>query len=94
VTLKVLRDCVPPSVPGIMFLSGGQTEDEAFAHLLSVNQLAKETRTPTPWLLSFSYGRAIQDGARKEWLGKLGNTNAARTSFIARAKKLGDASLL
>jgi len=95
-TLKVLRDTVPASVPGVMFLSGGQTEAEAQAHLEAINVLAhkyKNTR-PIPWLLSFSYGRAIQDSARKAWSGKVENVEVARQVFIAKAKALGDASKL
>jgi fructose-bisphosphate aldolase class I len=91
-TLKVLKDTVPPSVPGIMFLSGGQTEEEAHAHLEAINRLAKEVGAP--WLLSFSYGRAIQDGARKVWSGDVTKTDEARKSFLHRAASLSQTSLI
>eukprot|EP01102_Stenamoeba_stenopodia_P006673 TRINITY_DN1849_c0_g1_i1.p1 TRINITY_DN1849_c0_g1~~TRINITY_DN1849_c0_g1_i1.p1 ORF type:complete len:374 (+),score=89.07 TRINITY_DN1849_c0_g1_i1:104-1225(+) len=92
-TLKVLRETVPPSVHGVMFLSGGQTEDEALAHLRAINAAARATATPTPWLLSFSYGRAIQDSARKAWGGQQENVSQARSVFFEKAKSLGEASL-
>ena len=57
-TLKVLKACVPPSVPGIAFLSGGQSDEEATAHLDAMNKLG-----PLPWKLTFSYGRALQAAA-------------------------------
>ena len=63
-TVKVLKRCVPPAVPGIAFLSGGQSDEDATAHLSLMNQLG-----PLPWKLSFSYGRALQ-AARAEGLGR------------------------
>ena len=64
-TVKVLKRCVPPAVPGIAFLSGGQSDEEATAHL----DAHEQDRRPLPWKLSFSYGRALQ-AARAEGLGR------------------------
>ena len=64
-TVKVLKRCVPPAVPGIAFLSGGQSDEDATAHLHYMNQMG-----PLPWKLSFSYGRALQAAALKAWGGK------------------------
>ncbi len=66
-TVKVLKRCVPPAVPGIAFLSGGQSDEDATAHLHYMNQMG-----PLPWKLSFSYGRALQAAALKAWGGKIG----------------------
>lgn len=81
-TVAGLRDNVPPSVPGIVFLSGGQTPDEATEHLRLMN-----TRGPNPWTLSFSYGRALQEPALKAWGGKAANVKKAQEAFrtVARA---------
>ncbi|MBT3766108.1 MAG: fructose-bisphosphate aldolase class I, partial [Rhodospirillales bacterium] len=64
-TVETLRRCVPAAVPGIMFLSGGQTEEEATINLNAMNQ----KYGPQPWALSYSYGRALQAGALKAWVG-------------------------
>jgi fructose-bisphosphate aldolase class I len=87
-TLKVLKDCVPPAVPGIAFLSGGQSDVEATAHLDAMNRLGD-----TPWRLSFSYGRALQAAPQKAWAGKLENVAAAQAAFSHRAEMNGLASL-
>ena len=87
-TLKVLKDCVPPAVPGIAFLSGGQSDVEATAHLDAMNRLGD-----TPWRLSFSYGRALQAATQKAWAGKLENVAAAQSAFSHRAEMNGLASL-
>lgn len=84
ITLRVLRQCVPPAVPGIAFLSGGQSEQEATAHLNAMNTLG-----PHPWELSFSYGRALQASALKAWAGKDQNTVIARNAFVHRARMNG-----
>ena len=65
-TLRCLRRHVPAAVPGIVFLSGGQSERVATAHLNAINQLSG----PKPWKISFSYGRALQDPALKAWHGR------------------------
>ncbi|HUR42528.1 MAG TPA: class I fructose-bisphosphate aldolase [Aestuariivirga sp.] len=80
-TLKVLKRCVPAAVPGIAFLSGGQSSEDATAHLHYMNAAG-----PLPWTLSFSYGRALQADALKAWGGKSENVAAAQRAFTHRAK--------
>jgi len=87
-TLKVLKRCVPPSVPGIAFLSGGQSDEEATAHLDAMNRIGG-----FPWKLTFSYGRALQAAPQKAWGGKAGNVAAAQAAFSHRAKMNGLATL-
>ena len=87
-TVKVLKRCVPPAVPGIAFLSGGQSDEDATAHLSLMNQLG-----PLPWKLSFSYGRALQAAALKAWGGKPENVAAGQRAFTHRARMNGAASL-
>ncbi|KAI8472499.1 MAG: cytosolic aldolase [Monoraphidium minutum] len=79
-TRRVLRRAVPPAVPGVMFLSGGQSEDEATRHLELINKLGTN-----PWVVSFSYGRALQASALKAWAGAAANAAAAQDAFMARA---------
>jgi fructose-bisphosphate aldolase class I len=79
-TLKVLKACVPPAVPGIAFLSGGQLDEEATAHLDAMNKMG-----PLPWKLTFSYGRALQAAPQKAWSGKSENVAAAQRAFSHRA---------
>jgi fructose-bisphosphate aldolase, class I len=85
-TLEVLYKHVPAAVPGIVFLSGGQTDEDATAHLSAMNK-----RGPHPWQLSFSYGRALQAPALKAWAGKTENVEAAQRAFYHRAKMNGAA---
>jgi fructose-bisphosphate aldolase class I len=80
-TLEVLYRHVPAAVPGIVFLSGGQTDEDATAHLNAMN-----ARGPHPWQLSFSYGRALQAPALKAWEGKPENVEAAQKAYYRRAK--------
>ena len=87
-TLRVLKECVPPAVPGIAFLSGGQSDVEATARLDAMNKIGG-----APWKLSFSYGRALQAAPQKAWSGKTGNVKAAQDAFAHRAKMNGLASL-
>jgi fructose-bisphosphate aldolase class I len=87
-TLKVLKRCVPPAVPGIAFLSGGQSDEEATANLDAMNRIGG-----FPWKLTFSYGRALQAAPQKAWGGKAGNVAAAQAAFAHRAKMNGLASL-
>ena len=87
-TLRVLKQCVPPAVPGIAFLSGGQSEEDATAHLSLMNQ-----RGPLPWRLSFSYGRALQAAPLKAWGGKPENVAAGQRAFAHRARMNGSATL-
>jgi fructose-bisphosphate aldolase, class I len=85
-TVRCLRDAVPASVPGIVFLSGGQTDEAATAHLNAMNQLG-----PQPWQLSFSYGRALQAPALKAWKGEAANAPSAQRAFYHRARLNGAA---
>jgi fructose-bisphosphate aldolase, class I len=83
-TVRCLKRYVPPAVPGIAFLSGGQSAAEATEHLSLMNKLG-----PLPWELSFSYGRALQDEALKAWGGKPENFAAGQKAFFRRAKLNG-----
>ena len=85
-TVACLRDNVPASVPGIVFLSGGQTDEAATAHLDAMNRLPG-----APWQLSFSYGRALQAPALKAWKGEAANGPAAQRAFLHRARLNGAA---
>jgi fructose-bisphosphate aldolase, class I len=87
-TVKVLRACVPAAVPGIAFLSGGQSDADATAHLDAMNKIGG-----LPWKLTFSYGRALQAAPQKAWSGKLENVAAAQRAFSHRAMMNGLASL-
>jgi fructose-bisphosphate aldolase class I len=80
-TVAVLRACVPAAVPGIVFLSGGQSDEDATAHLDAMNRLG-----PHPWELSFSYGRALQAPALKAWRGDPGNVTAGQKAYLHRAR--------
>ena len=80
-TIRVLRRTVPGAVPTINFLSGGQTSEQATAHLNAMNKLGN-----LPWNLSFSYARALQDYAMKTWQGQEKNIPAAQKAFFKRAK--------
>jgi len=86
-TLKLLYSRIPPSVPGIMFLSGGQSEVEATQNLNAMNQ------KPTPWHVSFSYARALQNTCLKTWGGRPENVKAAQESLLIRAKANSEAQL-
>ena len=86
-TIRVLRRTVPAAVPGIYFLSGGQTPREATANLDSINRLG-----PQPWHLRFSYGRALQDPVLRAWRGQPANTAAAQQALLARARQNSAAS--
>jgi fructose-bisphosphate aldolase class I len=81
-TVKCFRRCVPAAVPGIVFLSGGQTSPQATAHLSAMNAMTGQH----PWQLSFSYGRALQDEALKAWKGQTANVAAGQKAFFNRAK--------
>jgi fructose-bisphosphate aldolase, class I len=87
-TVRVLKACVPASVPGIAFLSGGQSDEEATAHLDAINKLG-----PLPWHVTFSYGRALQAAPQKVWSGKAENVAAAQRAFGHRAAMNGLATL-
>jgi fructose-bisphosphate aldolase, class I len=81
VTLECFYKHVPAAVPGIVFLSGGQSDEDATAHLNAMN-----ARGPHPWQLSFSYGRALQAPALKAWGGKEESVDAAQRAYYHRAK--------
>jgi fructose-bisphosphate aldolase class I len=85
-TVRCLRRCVPAAVPGIVFLSGGQSPEEATAHLSAMNALGTH-----PWELSFSYGRALQAPALDAWAGKAANAPAGQKAYYHRAKLNGAA---
>jgi len=87
-TVKMLKACVPGAVPGIAFLSGGQSDEEATAHLDAMNKIGG-----LPWKLTFSYGRALQAAPQKAWSGKAANVTAAQSAFAHRARMNGLASL-
>jgi fructose-bisphosphate aldolase class I len=80
-TVTVLKRCVPAAVAGIAFLSGGQSDEDATAHLHYMNVLG-----PLPWPLTFSYGRALQAAALKAWSGKSENVAAGQRAFAHRAR--------
>jgi len=81
-TLEVLRRNVPAAVPTINFLSGGQSPEEATANLNAMNIMAPDK----PWVLSFSYARALQDPPMKLWVGRAENVRAAQQAFYQRLK--------
>jgi len=87
-TLRCLRRHVPAAVPGIVFLSGGQSDIVATKHLQAINTL----ETPRPWKVSFSYGRALQDPALQAWHGKAEQIKAGQQAFYRRAKCNGAAA--
>lgn len=80
-TVKVLKTTVPSTVPGIAFLSGGQSDEEATAHLSAINAIGN-----LPWNVTFSYGRALQAAAIQAWGGKKENVAAGQQAFMHRAK--------
>ncbi|KAG8434874.1 hypothetical protein GDO86_013003 [Hymenochirus boettgeri] len=88
-TVTALRRTVPSAVPGICFLSGGQSEEEASLNLNAMNRCS----LLRPWRVSFSYGRALQASALSAWKGKTENEKAAQEAFLKRAKINGKASI-
>lgn len=80
-TVRLLKNCVPGAVPGIAFLSGGQADEEATAHLDAMVKLGG-----LPWKLTYSYGRALQAAPQKAWSGKTENVAAAQAAFTHRAR--------
>jgi fructose-bisphosphate aldolase, class I len=83
-TVRCLKDCVPSTVAGIAFLSGGQSDEEATVHLNLINKLG-----PLPWPVTFSYGRALQHLPQKLWAGKAENVPAAQRAFAHRSRMNG-----
>ncbi len=86
-TIRLLKTCVPAAVPGVAFLSGGQSDEEATAHLNAMNAIGN-----LPWPLTFSYGRALQAAPQKAWSGKPENVAAGQRAFSHRARMNGLAS--
>ena len=80
-TIRMLKACVPAAVPGIAFLSGGQSDEQATAHLNAMNAIGH-----LPWKLTFSYGRALQAAPQKAWSGKSENVAAGQRAFTHRAR--------
>jgi len=80
-TLRVLKRTAPAALPGVVFLSGGQTDENATAHLDAMNRMG-----PNPWPLTFSYSRALQAVALNAWRGQAGNVAAAQKAFHHRAR--------
>jgi fructose-bisphosphate aldolase class I len=89
-TVRCFRGAVPAAVPGIVFLSGGQSDVDATAHLNAMNA---EYASMIPWKLSFSYGRALQAAPLKAWAGKAENIEAGQKAFLHRARMNGLAQL-
>jgi fructose-bisphosphate aldolase class I len=87
-TIKCLKACVPSAVPGIAYLSGGQSDEEATAHLNRMNEIGG-----FPWKMTFSYGRALQAAPQKAWSGRPENVPAAQAAFLHRARMNGLASV-
>ncbi len=89
-TIEALMEAVPRQVPGIVFLSGGQSPEEATENLAAITKRAKEKQAP--WPLTFSYARALQEEALAVWKGKAENVPVARAAFMERLKKVSAAS--
>ena len=83
-TIACFKDAVPASVPGLVFLSGGQSDNEATSNLDAINRQA--AAVGAPWQLSFSFGRGLQAAPQKAWAGKAENTAAAQKAYFQRAK--------
>ena len=90
-TLEILLRYVPAAVPGCAFLSGGQSDGEATAHLNEINVLAKERHAP--WALTFSYGRALQQASIAAWKGDDANIAPAQAALLKRARLNAAAAL-
>ena len=89
-TVRTLSRTIVPALPGVVFLSGGQSEEEASQNLNAMNKMQG---VPRPWSLTFSYGRALQSSVLKAWAGKPENKEAAQQVLLVRAKANGDASV-
>ncbi|KAJ0511725.1 putative fructose-bisphosphate aldolase [Helianthus annuus] len=88
-TVRALQRTMPPAVPAVVFLSGGQSEEEATVNLNAMNQY----KGKKPWSLSFSFGRALQQSTLKAWAGKEENVAKAQAAFLARCKANSEATL-
>jgi len=89
-TVRTLSRTIVPALPGVVFLSGGQSEEDASLNLNAMNKL---TAVPKPWVLTFSYGRALQSSVLKAWCGKKENVDAAQKVLLVRAQANGEASM-
>jgi fructose-bisphosphate aldolase class I len=89
-TVQALQRTVPPAVPGVTFLSGGQSEEQATVHLNALNAL---DLGPRPWRLTFSYGRALQKSCLRAWSGKKENVKKAQEVLLQRCRANGLAAL-
>lgn len=89
-TIKTLSRSIVPALPGVTFLSGGQSEEDASLNLSAMNAFEG---LPKPWALTFSYGRALQSSVLKAWSGKPENVPAAQAALLERAKANGEAAL-
>ena len=89
-TVTALNRTIVPAMAGVLFLSGGQSDEDASHNLNEMNKIDSKKRGP--WALSFSYGRALQNSALKAWSGKPENLEEARRVFISRCKANGDAT--
>lgn len=92
-TLHILKRTVPANVPGIAFLSGGQSPDMATSHLNEINKLKNSNPDKYPWRITASFGRALQGEALEAWGGKMENVKKAQEVFLNRANKVYNASL-
>ncbi|KAG7027222.1 Fructose-bisphosphate aldolase 2, cytoplasmic [Cucurbita argyrosperma subsp. argyrosperma] len=88
-TVRALQRTVPPAVPAVVFLSGGQSEEEATVNLNAMNKL----KGKKPWSLSFSFGRALQQSTLKAWAGKDENIPKAQDALLVRCKANSEATL-
>ena len=91
-TWDCLCETVPPEVPGIAFLSGGLSDEDASAHLAAINRLA-HARGGASWRITFSYGRALQQTAMKIWSGQSDNVAEAQQALLERSRSNGAASV-
>ena len=89
-TVRTFGRTLVPNVPGIVFLSGGQSEEDASLNLSALNKLEGVAK---PWALTFSYGRALQASTLQAWLGKPENVEAAQQALLERCKANGQAAL-
>merc|ERR1712160_49215 len=89
-TVRTLSRTIVPALPGVVFLSGGQSEEDASLNLNAMNKLSA---VPRPWSLTFSYGRALQSSVLKAWSGKTENVKAAQDTLMVRAKANSEASM-
>lgn len=89
-TMKNLSKNLPASVPGVTFLSGGQSEEQATLNLNAMNNLPQGA---APWNLSFSFGRALQQTVLQAWKGDMSNEKAAQDALLARGKACSEAAL-